>query len=418
METSIIKCENCGGAAYSDMQKEGFLCPYCGKLMPWGAKGRPFSMGIRYRHMQPKMKDGWYQLAVLGEPVRNSDVSEFILNDKKMRFQSIRAKLANADEKALIAWNSVAIVTIACRQCGAEVKGSSAQSVFVCEYCGNRFAGNDALSGRTYNQELVLGRSRGSRLSEAIPFNVSRDQAKNAIMEMVRENPKKFDGQMIAERIDSELQAVYLPYRLGDIWIVAQAQTERGRVQVYQGRTNWALPMSWLYDRYLVNILHPWDFDEVASFRPTFLEEEVMIVSDVMNDDKEIRGHMLIRDLPDMVCRAFDTKKAKILWVLDYLRLHNHARIMLPVWYLDKHTHNEKLDPVVARLAVNGQTGSVAALFYGQGGSVEKYIVKLPHRTREMSGESSLFSQPVPVVKKHGSISYYKPVSFKEALQK
>jgi hypothetical protein len=223
-----------------------------------------------------------------------------------------------------------------------------------------------------------------------------------------------FSGKDITSDI-SPLQAVFLPYRLCDLFLLAQAKTEKGNLLIYHGRVNWALPLSWYHDRYLMNALHPWDFGVLSPFRPTMLEGEVRIVGIMRKDTEAERAKLLMQDMPPLIIDAFDLKEAHLDWTQDYTRLHQYGQMMLPIWFLDRQPLSAKnRNDQSAKFAVNGQTGKVCCII--NAGTEKEYIIEKPAPfAPPMSDESSLFSPPVPVVAKPGTFQY-RPVPFEQAL--
>ena len=120
-----IKCGNCGAPSYSDLKREGFYCPFCNTLMPWGGIGKLFSLDIRFRHMPVGIsEDGCFKMgmSIAGGPVKNV----FDAEDARVRFPSVNAKIACCDDKAIEAWKNSETITFTCPDCGNQVSGTSA----------------------------------------------------------------------------------------------------------------------------------------------------------------------------------------------------------------------------------------------------------------------------------------------------
>ena len=404
-----IKCRNCGAPSYSDLKREGFYCPFCGTLMPWGKAGSLFSPEIRFRHMPVGMEDGCFKLgmAVSGSPVRNV----FDPDEARTRFTRVDAKIVYLDDETFLAWKNSETVTFTCPDCGNQVSGRGTQNIFECPSCGNKHAKASVLSGEKYAKSLIIGHSNTYLPSNALPFKISREQAIQAISAFVRDYPE------IQDSVDDMqvIQAVYLPYRLCDLFLLLQATTEKGSLLLYHNRVNWALPLSIFHDRFLMNSLHPWDFGEIATFRPTMLEGEVRLVGVSRNETGEERGRMLMRDMPLLVKNALAVRDARVDWTQDYTRLHNQSEMMLPVWFLDRKPLGVKSrNDSTAKIAVNGQTGKVSCII--DAGAEKEYLLeKAASFPPELSDESTLFSPPVPVISKPGTFQY-RPVQFDKAL--
>ena len=268
--------------------------------------------------------------------------------------------------------------------------------------------------GEKYAKELIIGHSFTYLPSKAIPFKLNREQAQQAISEMIYAFADIFSGKDITGDIDS-IQAVYLPYHLCDLFLLAQATTEKGSFLIYHGRVNWALPLSVYHDRYLMNALHPWDFGDLSSFSPTMLEGQTQLVGYSRYETKEERGRMLMKDMISLIRNAFYVKDARVDWTSDYRRDHQQSQMMLPVWFLDRQplgARNRNYQS--AKFAVNGQTGKVCCII--DAGTEKEYIIeKTDSFAPQMSDECTLVSPPVPVVSKPGTFQY-RPVSFDRAL--
>ena len=408
-----IKCQSCGAPSYADLRRQGFYCPFCGTLMPWGETGKPFSLGIRYRHLPVGIsEDGCFKLgmSVAREPVKNV----FDGDEARLRFPSVDAKLAYCDDKTFEAWQNSETISFICPDCGNQVSGRGTQNILECPSCRNKHVKASVLAGEQYAKDLVIGHDNAYLPNEAIPFKISLDAARQAIFEMINAYPEIFSGRDITGDPEA-MQAVYLPYRLCDLFLLAQATTEKGSLLIYHGRVNWALPLSVFHDRFLINALHPWDFGELALFRPELLEGDVRLVGQARNETQAERARMLMRDMPAQIKDAFQVQKAHIDWTQDYPRLHQHAQMMLPIWFLDrKPLSSRNRNDVSARFAVNGQTGKTCCII--DAGTDREYIIERPAAFPPlMSEECTLASPPVPVVAKPGTFQY-RPVSFEQAL--
>ena len=171
-----IKCKNCGGAAFSDMKKEGFYCPYCHTLVSWNDDGKRLSKGIRYRHIPTGIgSNGGIKLEMAkgGKPVKN------IFNHKeaRARIPCISTKIAKYDPKTFAAWSDSETITISCPDCASQLYIKSTQNIFECHYCGNKHVRASSLKGKQYDKNLIIGDSCTYLPPDAIPFHVSRQQA-------------------------------------------------------------------------------------------------------------------------------------------------------------------------------------------------------------------------------------------------
>jgi len=357
-------------------------------------------------------EDGCFKLgmSVAREPVRNA----YDADDARLRFASVNAKIAHIDDKTVEAWKDSETIDFMCPDCGNQVCGTSAQNIFECPSCKNKHVKSSVLNGEKYKKELIFGHTFTYLPRNAIPFRLSCEQAKGAISDMIYTFPHIFSGKDITGDMDS-IQAVYLPYRLCDLFLLAQTTTEKGSLLIYHGRVNWALPLSVYHDRYLMNALHPWDFDDLSTFCPTMLEGQVQLVGYSRNETQAERARMLMKDMPLLIKNVFSVKEARIDWTCDYPRPHQQEQMMLPVWFLDRQPLGARnRNDHSTRFAVNGQTGKVCCII--DAGTEKEYIIeKTAHFAPQMSDECTLFSPPIPVVGKPGTFQY-RPVPVDQAL--
>ncbi len=276
------------------------------------------------------------------------------------------------------------------------------------------------MAGEAYDKNLIIGAEHAYLAAYAIPFAVDRKQAEQAVNTLMYAFPEVFSDRSTVSDIGG-MQAVFLPYWLCNVTMLAQVTTEKGSLLIHHGRLNWGSPLSVYHDRYLMNALHPWDFSDLSPFRPTLLEGEVQLVGYSRMETKEEQAQMLMRDMPQRIKEEFSVHEAQMDWVQHYVERHMHSQMMLPVWFLDRkppgfHGKNEH----TARFAVNGQTGKACCIL--DAGRKEERIIEAPaFQARRMSLDSTHYMTPAPVIseKKPGVYRHYlKPAEFDQALFK
>ena len=428
-----IKCENCGAPSYGDQARKGFVCPFCGDYIPWIPTRAHYTPDIVFRHRPVPMIDGYLKLTHVGLPETEPKDMKF-LAEKTDRACNTKDKLSKLDLKAFKAWNAREMIEVSCKYCNAIMTGSSTQNIFECKFCNNKIMDKEAFANSVYREE-IFGYDH-NMYSKAVPFAVSKEEAKRQILQLISDAPEHFKNQEIEKRLDTDLQALYLPYRLEDISVKATVETERGNFTFYHERINWAIPKTAVFDIHLMNKLHPWDFGKTTSFTPAFLEGNVQIFSPQNNEDVDLAmNRMLWRDIPNMVSGTFGLKNVKPLtWVYDFRR-HKYAYFNLPIWFLDKR-HEDTEKDLQVRVAVNGQTGKVAALFlrleqeqeelkflqklFGKvsnSGQKDYILTRKEASAPKMSDECTMYSPPVPVAYVKSPF-LYKTMSLSEALRK
>ena len=251
---------------------------------------------------------------------------------------------------------------------------------------------------------------------KAIPFSVTMTQAQNAARVLAQQFPQEFAGQDIERRIRTEMTAVYIPFSLADLSVKMSTHSNRGDFEAYEEIVNWACPDTTLYDIHLLDRLDPWDFGAVIPFDPAFAEGIFRIAATANNASRadvidNLLAERLVADLKD----TFDLKKTKIaLWGRNF-RKHKSATFLLPVYYLDRRTEDGDGARQV-RIAVNGQTGKAAALFY-QYGREERYVSRAPSHPKAMSTEHTVRTPPV-AVKRVGSPFLHRALPLEQVVKK
>jgi len=354
----ILKCRKCGAPAYADQKSEGFLCPYCGDISPWAQTLSRYTPRMVFRHRPIQIVDGLLKMTHVGMPE-----TEFAdprgTDEMSVRMSETDSRLHGFDARATNSWARREMIMIPCANCGATVTGYSTQNIFECGYCKNKIMDAETFKDGAYRKE-VFGYDKNIH-KLALPFTVSADEAKQQILKLASDNPREFAKQDIEKRLETDLQALYLPYRIWDMCVKATAETEKGDITFYHSRVNWALPDCTMFDIYLMDSLHPWDFGDAAPLAPAFMEGDVRLFAFENNEARNTAMHrMLYRDVPDMVRSAFRVNKVKLkTWTYDF-RKHRYAFINLPIWFLDKRSGDGDLQ---VRAAVNGQTGKASVLF-------------------------------------------------------
>ncbi|NLY72813.1 MAG: hypothetical protein GX079_03890 [Tissierellia bacterium] len=393
-DTTAIKCKECGAPSYFDQKSEGFVCPYCGSVTPWASGDYRYTLDMIFRHRPIPLVDGLIKLTHVG--MGETAIKDMRSPDEmKQRTSNLDDLLYGLDKGTFEKWDDREEITFECPFCSAKITGFSTQSVFICEYCGNKIMYSDVFESGEYGENLVYGHD-SNMYDLALPFKVTRSKAIEQLLNLVSQNRSDFVEENIEKRIGSELQAIYLPYWVEDISVKATVGTNCGQFTFYQDRINWARPQCTLFDIYLLNELNPWDYGEAAPFTPAFLENDARIFAPMNNDEIVTAPYrILYRDMPDMIKSAFGVNEVKLLGWVTNLRRHKYASVNLPIWYLDKASWAGESDLQI-RMAVNAQTGKAAALFLEAGKkdytrTLESY--PLP----KMSDECTMYSPPLPV---------------------
>lgn len=392
-----IKCSSCSGAMYSDQKTASYICPFCGASEPWTEENFYRELPITFRHKPVERIDGLIKLGQV-EVMSSVDPHDERLLSQRYRLNSVADKLALWDPITERAFSRVEQVIFACPFCGGEITGESTQHIFQCGFCNNKIGAEEALRPGAYRKEFIMGVGAEDMPGKAIPFKVTREQAKTAVRALIRKFSGDFIDQDIENRMATDMTADYIPFSLADLSVKMSVQSNRGDFQAYEEIINWACPDTTLYDIHLLDRLDPWDFGEVVPFDPAFAEGDFRIAAQANNASRvEVIDNILAERLVCDLKETFTLKKAKIMiWGRDF-RKHKGATFLLPVYYFDRRLDDTEKSRQV-RIAVNGQTGKAAVLFY-QYRKEETYRTMEPHRQGALSPERTLRMPPVPVVR-------------------
>ena len=406
----IIKCKTCAAPMYSDFEKGGFSCQYCGSFSSWASEPTQGRSHFAPQHVQPVMRDGAYDISHFCPSIREIDRQR---KKQKHSTYGYSAKPVSEqeqvyDQEAWKKWNQRELISTRCPNCGADISGFSTQNLFECQYCGSKM-GVDALLGGSLEREHIIGNPNIPAF--ALPFRLSKDEAKASILRLLEENPKELRQHHIPERL-KDLKAVYLPYEVSDVSTLTKVDTHKGILFLFQELLNYSTALSALYTPRLVNNLGPWDFSHTVPFRPAYLNDEVQLIGMEAEDPLEIQS-VRVGWLFGSAYRFLKTvdlyKEAECHWVREHVR--SSFKLMLPVYFL---TEDKELG---IPFAVNGQTGLANALpdFY----KTETLLTtKTDSGLYPLSEEITMVSPLVPVIKDLMQPELFRAAPIKQALYK
>ena len=414
-EVRAIQCQSCGGAMYSDQKAAAYVCGFCGTSVPWTNEQVFGASPITFRHKPVQIIDGAMKLGHV-EVMTGVDPHDERVLSQKYRQSSVAGKLERWDDTTVAAFAGVTQLTFVCPFCGGEFTGESTQHFFTCSYCNNTFEDEQLVRPGAYRRAFIMGVGAENVPEKAIPFAVTPVQAQNAARVLAQHFPQEFANQDIERRIRTEMTAVYIPFSLADLSVKMVVHSNRGNFEAYEEIVNWACPDTTLYDIHLLDRLDLWDFGAVTPFDPAFAEGRFRIASTANNVSRtdvidNLLAERLVTDLKD----SFALTKVKVvLWGRDF-RKHKSATFLLPVYYLDRRAEDGENAQQV-RIAVNGQTGKAAALFY-QYGREERYVSRAPSHPKAMSTEHTVRTPPV-AVRRVGSPFLHRVIPLEAALKK
>ena len=414
-EVRAIQCRSCGGAMYSDQKTASYVCAFCGSSVPWREEAEFWASPITFRHKPVQVIDGAMKLGHVEVMSAVNPHNARVLS-QKYRQNSIADKLALWDDTTVAAFAGVTQLAFVCPFCGGEFTGESTQHFFTCSYCNNTFEDEQLVRPGGYRREFIMCVGAENVPTRAIPFVITMTQAQNAARMLAQQFPQEFANQDIERRIRTEMTAVYIPFSLADLSIKMAVCSERGDFEAYEEIVNWACPDTTLYDIHLLDRLDPWDFGAVTPFDPAFAEGVFRIAAVANNASRaDVIDNLLAERLVSDLKNSFALTKAKLLLLVRDFRRHKNATFLLPVYYLDRRVENgEKARQVC--IAVNGQTGSAATLFY-QYGREERYVTRAPSHPKAMSTEHTVRTPPT-AVRRVGSPFLHRTIPLEAALQK
>lgn len=397
---------------YSEQKAEAYVCAFCRSEVPWTNAQVFRASPITFCHKPVQIVDGAMKLGAV-ETMWEVDPHDKDFLSRRYRQKSIEEKLALWDKTATAAFAGVCRLTFRCPFCGGDFSGDSTQHFFTCGYCSHIFGDEELLRPGAYRREFIMGVGAKNVPGRAIPFVVTPLQAQNAARKLAWRFPQEFAGQDMERRIRTDMTAVYLPFSLADIRVKMCVRSDRRSFEAYEEIINWACPDTTLYDVRLLDRLDPWDFGAVIPFDPAFAEGIFRIAAMANNVSRvEVMENILAERFVSDIKSTFDLAAPSLmLWGRDF-RVHERAYFLLPVYYLDRRAEDGDGARQV-RIAVNGQTGKAAALFYRYG-KEERYVTEGPSQLPPMSTEHTIRTPPVPV-KRVGSPFLYRVTTLAEA---
>ena len=312
----MYQCRNCGGNLRFDIELQRLKCPYC--------------------------------------------LSDFDCYEVEEEAAAVRP-----EEKA--AGSTYEVNIFSCPMCGGEIVSSDQSVSEFCSYCG---------------QAVVLEKklSRQKKPKKIIPFQLTED----ACRESYRKKLKRAffaPGALKDPQFLDKFRGIYIPYwsysfyHQGRVKLTGTKEYRSGDYEVkeyydvtgdvdasYEGIV---FDASSSFSDELGNAISPYDPKGFKEFVPAYLSGFYADVADVpasiyVNDANQIANERTLRTIEDdSVGGKYDLSTTESLKTMNQ-KLHTRAgeteAAMLPVWFLTWRKKDR-----VAYMAVNGQTGKVAA---------------------------------------------------------
>ena len=352
----LIKCDHCGAPIHYDAVRDGFSCPNCSSFYPFAGSDASEPGKFSLTHVPLDLTNGVYV-------PHNLDAE---LDMAFGQWELSRDWTYTIDQKYLSHrkvqdFHTRQMISHACPMCGGNVQAFESQNVWECAYCGNQFVRAEVLSGSDYETFDVVDIGDEMMPHFAIPFKITREQAKRIILDFAAERPRAFEGQKLEERLDN-LWSVYAPHQLTDTTLVAHVSTEEGSMTFVQDRVNWLSPTADDHHYYLVSDVGPWDVSEIQPFCATLAEGDLVFDHSHGTEcglARFIQANVLRPELLEASKGILPGQQRRVDWIRREVRACK--TVMLPVYFLDRGKDCPK-----AYFMVNGQTGAVAVLGRGE----------------------------------------------------
>ncbi|WP_029544973.1 hypothetical protein [Selenomonas sp. AB3002] len=382
---SALACPKCGAPMYPDMKKGGFSCLYCDTFRPFAITDEDFAPAVKFRHQPVKIVDGLLKLGHVAIEVKEA-LAPPPREERLKRLLPLDRKLLERDAEAFYALRNESFCELNCPFCGNHLTSLLTENLFTCPYCGQKFGHQEQIATGKYDERLVVGR-KYNLYSKCLPFKLSKPAAQISAKEIVKGLIQD------TSHVNDRLTSAYVPVQLADLRWKMKVSCERGGFWYYQECLDWAWPRSIIYDIFLMDELSPWDYGEITSLKPAYLEGKVQLLASENLGDWQARipDWILQRTAPQRLRRAFGLEEIQLRWVSRDIRQHNYGLVLLPIYALETTLANGGF----LRLMMNGQTGKAALQITTAKEEFTRIIE--PSAKPSLSPESTMLSPPIPI---------------------
>lgn len=253
-----------------------------------------------------------------------------------------------------------------CPSCGGEILTEETTAATFCPYCGN--------------PTIMPGRvSRGLKPDAIIPFQKSREDAKEAFLKLCKGKPL-LPGMFTREQQVEKITGMYVPFWLYDCSGELDGSYQATRVHCWSdSKYNYTktehfllqrnaeaafagIPMdgSSKMDDTFMESIEPFDYHALVDFDTAYLSGYLADKYDVASESGEARVRQRVDQAMDELLQNSLMGYATVVPTSRQLRVnHGKARyVLLPVWML-----NTKYNGKIYTFAMNGQTGKMTGSF-------------------------------------------------------
>lgn len=291
MEKEIlnITCPGCGAPAHFDIIHQVYACRYCGG-----------KVGIESALKQKQdFKDA---------------------RQKKIR--------ETAKEYNLIKAN--------CTGCGATLVFEENEALSNCEFCGRSLVRSHYVHDNDIPQSVI-------------PFGLTKDEAKEKLLDWCNANRSKNEAREIKKKID-DLGGCYLPYQMITGPVTIEVQKSYSSPKTAYGYINDGfINCSKQFDNLLLDAMEPFDLEGLEEFDYGYVAGQCVKIKDLKDKTIDVRvADEVNENYRVPLEKMWGTKDIFLSAKIDKMI---EMPVLLPVYYLST-------DHVKA--AVNGQTGKVS----------------------------------------------------------
>ncbi len=329
-ETTVLeyKCPSCGGGLHFDQENQAMQCPYCESV---------FDVDQVLTHNA--------NLETAGEP----------------EFQWEQDSAQEWDEA-----EQETLKTFTCPSCGGEIVTEQTTAASFCPYCENP----TILPGRV---------SGGLKPDGVIPFKTSKEDAKNAFLNLCKGKPllpKFFTQEQRVEKITG----MYVPFWLYDCegdfrghykatrihtWADSNynyTRTEYFHLARAAGAEFISIPMdaSQKMNDAIMESIEPYDYSQIVDFETAYLSGYLADKYDVESQEGQQRVWDRVDSSINSLISGTMLGYSTVMPISRQLNVrHGKAKyVLLPVWML----HTKYKDKTYV-FAMNGQTGKMTGSF-------------------------------------------------------
>ena len=268
-----IRCPSCGAPQAFDIEKQLYLCQYCGS---------------------------------------ETGISEAL--EAKKGFQRLHKKKMSEEAP------SFKILRGSCTSCGASLVFPENEALSSCAFCGKSLVRKEYL--RTDHFPEIL-----------IPFYLTKEEARACLLDWCGKNGSRREARAIRQQID-DLEGFYLPYELvkGPVRCAVTRSGSGKRFQTRSFLDGIFVNTSKQLDNHLLNGIEPFNLTAVKEFDFSFLAGQRVKMTDLDEKTAESRIRDEIAfDYEPLLARSMETQAVRVEPdAKDMVKL----AAVLPVYYL------------------------------------------------------------------------------------